>query len=54
MNDLVGETGLTRSQWFTRFWAAKEATAKAIGVDLGDAPRRFVVSRAGDARTTCW
>jgi acyl transferase domain-containing protein len=49
MNDLASETGLTSSQWFTRFWAAKEASAKAVGIDLGDAPRRFVVRRAGDA-----
>jgi phosphopantetheinyl transferase len=38
--------------WFTRFWAAKEAVAKAEGTGLGGRPRRFVVTAAGpDALT---
>jgi phosphopantetheinyl transferase len=32
--------------WFTRFWAAKEAAAKADGTGLNGAPRRFVVTAA--------
>jgi phosphopantetheinyl transferase len=32
--------------WFTRFWAAKEAVAKADGTGLDGAPRRFVVTAA--------
>jgi acyl transferase domain-containing protein/phosphopantetheinyl transferase len=43
---LVDSTELTVSQWFTRFWTAKEAAAKALGTGLGGAPRRFVVSQA--------
>ncbi|GHE09296.1 type I polyketide synthase [Streptomyces alanosinicus] len=32
-----------RAVWFTRFWAAKEAVAKAEGVGLGGRPRDFAV-----------
>jgi phosphopantetheinyl transferase len=32
--------------WFTRFWAAKEAVAKAEGTGLDGAPRRYVVTSA--------
>jgi len=32
--------------WFTRFWAAKEAVAKAEGTGLDGAPKSFVVVRA--------
>jgi acyl transferase domain-containing protein/phosphopantetheinyl transferase len=35
-----------RTFWFTRFWAAKEAAAKADGTGLDGAPRRFVVTAA--------
>jgi phosphopantetheinyl transferase len=35
---------------FTRFWAAKEAVAKAEGTGLGGAPRRFVVWRVDGDR----
>ncbi|HEX6403979.1 MAG TPA: 4'-phosphopantetheinyl transferase superfamily protein [Pseudonocardiaceae bacterium] len=35
----------TRSSWVTRFWAAKEAVAKAAGTGLGGRPHRFVVER---------
>ncbi|MGH3903649.1 MAG: beta-ketoacyl synthase N-terminal-like domain-containing protein [Pseudonocardiaceae bacterium] len=33
--------------WFTRFWAAKEAVAKAGGTGLAHRPRAFEVRRAG-------
>ncbi|WP_369387873.1 beta-ketoacyl synthase N-terminal-like domain-containing protein [Streptomyces sp. CG1] len=33
----------TKAEWFTRFWAAKEAVAKAEGVGLGGRPRDFAV-----------
>jgi phosphopantetheinyl transferase len=29
-------TGADRAEWITRFWCAKEAAAKAIGVGLAD------------------
>jgi acyl transferase domain-containing protein/phosphopantetheinyl transferase len=32
-----------RSSWVTRFWAAKEAVAKAAGTGLGGRPHRFAV-----------
>ncbi|MEV6530421.1 beta-ketoacyl synthase N-terminal-like domain-containing protein [Streptomyces sp. NPDC051639] len=32
--------------WFTRFWAAKEAVAKARGTGLGGEPKRFEVTAA--------
>ena len=35
-----------RPLWFARFWAAKEAAAKADGTGLDGAPRRFVVTAA--------
>lgn len=34
-----------RSSWITRFWAAKEAVAKAAGTGLGGRPHQFVVER---------
>ncbi|MEU4926135.1 beta-ketoacyl synthase N-terminal-like domain-containing protein [Streptomyces yokosukanensis] len=33
----------TEALWFTRFWAAKEAVAKAEGVGFGGRPRDFAV-----------
>jgi phosphopantetheinyl transferase len=41
-----------RDLWFTRFWAAKEAVAKAEGTGLGGRPRDFVVTAAGDDSLT--
>ncbi|MFE5136542.1 beta-ketoacyl synthase N-terminal-like domain-containing protein [Streptomyces fagopyri] len=38
--------------WFTRFWAAKEAVAKARGTGLGGEPRQFEVTAADDTRLT--
>lgn len=35
-----------KTLWFTRFWAAKEAAAKADGTGLDGAPRRFTVTAA--------
>ncbi|MEU6971839.1 beta-ketoacyl synthase N-terminal-like domain-containing protein [Kitasatospora aureofaciens] len=40
------EHGDSRSVWFTRFWAAKEAAAKAEGTGLGGRPRDFTVITA--------
>ncbi|MFI5978224.1 beta-ketoacyl synthase N-terminal-like domain-containing protein [Streptomyces sp. NPDC051452] len=36
----------TRALWFTRFWAAKEAVAKAEGTGFGGRPRDFAVREA--------
>ncbi|GLY00747.1 hypothetical protein Acsp01_11260 [Actinoplanes sp. NBRC 101535] len=36
-----------RDLWFTRFWAAKEAAAKAEGTGLGGRPRDFAVTGSG-------
>ncbi|MFE2134795.1 beta-ketoacyl synthase N-terminal-like domain-containing protein [Streptomyces sp. NPDC059466] len=41
-----------RRLWFTRFWAAKEAVAKARGTGLGGEPKRFEVTAADDTRLT--
>ncbi|MFF3017399.1 beta-ketoacyl synthase N-terminal-like domain-containing protein [Streptomyces sp. NPDC057939] len=38
--------------WFTRFWAAKEAVAKAEGTGLGGRPRDFEVTAARADRLT--
>ncbi|MDX3456752.1 beta-ketoacyl synthase N-terminal-like domain-containing protein [Streptomyces sp. ME02-8801-2C] len=47
-------TGESEALWFTRFWAAKEAVAKAEGTGLGGRPRDFAVREAmdGGARLT--
>ncbi|MEU2063971.1 beta-ketoacyl synthase N-terminal-like domain-containing protein [Streptomyces sp. NPDC013455] len=37
------EGGEPEAVWFTRFWAAKEAVAKAEGVGFGGRPRDFTV-----------
>ena len=39
-----------RSGWVTRFWAAKEAVAKAAGTGLGGRPQMFVVERVEGQR----
>jgi phosphopantetheinyl transferase len=36
----------TRDEWATRFWAAKEAAAKAVGEGLGLVPAEFLVDPA--------
>ncbi|RBM18539.1 type I polyketide synthase [Streptomyces sp. PT12] len=49
--DLLAErcaaTGEPVALWFTRFWAAKEAVAKARGTGLRGRPRDFAVVAAG-------
>lgn len=40
-------SGESEERWFTRFWCAKEAVAKAIGTGMRGGPRRFVVMDAG-------
>jgi phosphopantetheinyl transferase len=39
-----------RPSWVTRFWAAKEAVAKAAGTGLGGRPHRFEVQRVDGDR----
>lgn len=39
-----------RPSWVTRFWAAKEAVAKAAGTGLGGRPHRFAVERVDGDR----
>lgn len=41
-------TGESEALWFTRFWAAKEAVAKAEGTGFGGRPRDFVVRESKD------
>jgi phosphopantetheinyl transferase len=49
---LVETTGEPAALWFTRFWTAKEAVAKAEGTGLGGRPRLFTVTgAAGDELT---
>jgi acyl transferase domain-containing protein/phosphopantetheinyl transferase len=44
--ELVAASGEPEALWFTRFWTAKEAVAKAEGTGLDGSPRRFVVASA--------
>jgi phosphopantetheinyl transferase len=46
-----GDTGI-EDLWFTRFWTAKEATAKAEGTGLEGNPRRYAVVAATDTQLT--
>jgi phosphopantetheinyl transferase len=48
--DTLCSSDQARSSWATRFWAAKEAVAKASGTGLGGRPDRFVVERSDGAR----
>ncbi|NEA63718.1 type I polyketide synthase [Streptomyces sp. SID12488] len=41
--------GESEALWFTRFWAAKEAVAKAEGTGFGCRPRDFAVRETTDA-----
>jgi phosphopantetheinyl transferase len=43
--DTVCLSDAEQPSWVTRFWAAKEAVAKAAGTGLGGHPHRFVVER---------
>ncbi|MFE5628839.1 beta-ketoacyl synthase N-terminal-like domain-containing protein [Streptomyces sp. NPDC056543] len=47
-----GRGGGQAALWFTRFWAAKEAVAKAEGTGLGGRPRAFEVTGAEGNRLT--
>ncbi|MGH3852759.1 MAG: beta-ketoacyl synthase N-terminal-like domain-containing protein [Pseudonocardiaceae bacterium] len=40
----------TRPSWVTRFWAAKEAVAKAAGTGLGGRPHQFAVEQVDGDR----
>jgi acyl transferase domain-containing protein/phosphopantetheinyl transferase len=46
----AGEPREDRAVWLTRFWAAKEAAAKAEGTGLAGDPRRFVVEQVDGER----
>ncbi|MBB4909421.1 beta-ketoacyl synthase N-terminal-like domain-containing protein [Actinophytocola algeriensis] len=50
LDELAGSSGT--DLWFTRFWAAKEAVAKACGTGLRGDPRRFRVVAAATATLT--
>ncbi|MEU0673600.1 beta-ketoacyl synthase N-terminal-like domain-containing protein [Streptomyces sp. NPDC006172] len=43
LHNLLSSTGDSEALWFTRFWAAKEAVAKAEGTGFGGRPRDFAV-----------
>ncbi|MFD9790989.1 beta-ketoacyl synthase N-terminal-like domain-containing protein [Streptomyces sp. NPDC059070] len=43
----AARTGEPEAVWFTRFWAAKEAAAKAAGTGFGGRPHAFEVTAAG-------
>ncbi|WP_338674121.1 beta-ketoacyl synthase N-terminal-like domain-containing protein [Streptomyces sp. SCSIO 30461] len=45
-------TGESEALWFTRFWAAKEAAAKAEGTGFAGRPRDFAVVAAAHDRLT--
>jgi phosphopantetheinyl transferase (holo-ACP synthase) len=54
LHRLRAATGGSEALWFTRFWAAKEAVAKAEGTGFGGRPRDFAVldaTPAGDRLT---
>ncbi|MFI1769418.1 beta-ketoacyl synthase N-terminal-like domain-containing protein [Streptomyces sp. NPDC020800] len=46
LHDLHTSSGEPESVWFTRFWAAKEAAAKAEGTGLRGRPKDFAVEAA--------
>ncbi|MFF4438660.1 beta-ketoacyl synthase N-terminal-like domain-containing protein [Streptomyces sp. NPDC001621] len=46
LRDLSADGTGAEALWFTRFWAAKEAVAKAEGVGFGGRPRDFTVLEA--------
>ncbi|GFH38350.1 type I polyketide synthase [Streptomyces pacificus] len=45
-----GRAGASTALWFTRFWAAKEAAAKAEGTGFGGRPKDFAVVAASGHR----
>ncbi|MBA2472093.1 MAG: beta-ketoacyl synthase [Pseudonocardiales bacterium] len=48
--DNLYPSGPSRPSWVTRFWAAKEAVAKAAGTGLGGRPHRFAVEQVDGDR----
>jgi phosphopantetheinyl transferase len=46
LRELSDATGGSQALWFTRFWAAKEAVAKAEGTGFDGRPRDFTVLEA--------
>jgi malonyl CoA-acyl carrier protein transacylase/phosphopantetheinyl transferase len=48
--DALCSSGPTRMSWVTRFWAAKEAIAKAAGTGLGGRPHRYAVEQVDGHR----
>lgn len=46
------DPGASEALWFTRFWAAKEAAAKAEGTGFGGRPKDFAVVAASGDRLT--
>lgn len=46
------DPGASEALWFTRFWAAKEAAAKAEGTGFGGRPQDFAVVAASGDRLT--
>ncbi|MFE9452970.1 beta-ketoacyl synthase N-terminal-like domain-containing protein [Streptomyces sp. NPDC006739] len=46
LSALCADGGDPRALWFTRFWSAKEAVAKAEGTGFGGRPRDFTVLEA--------
>ncbi|MDX2674875.1 polyketide synthase [Streptomyces soliscabiei] len=54
LRTLLEQSGESEALWFARFWAAKEAVAKAEGTGFGGRPRDFTVldtTPAGDRLT---
>ncbi|MFI2436344.1 beta-ketoacyl synthase N-terminal-like domain-containing protein [Streptomyces sp. NPDC018693] len=49
LHRLCAASGEPQALWFTRFWAAKEAVAKAEGTGFGGRPRDFAVLDAAPA-----
>ncbi|MFG3254870.1 beta-ketoacyl synthase N-terminal-like domain-containing protein [Streptomyces sp. NPDC048172] len=52
LDSLVRETGEPEALWFTRFWVAKEAVAKARGTGLAGAPKSFEITDATGTELT--
>ncbi|MCT9080697.1 4'-phosphopantetheinyl transferase superfamily protein, partial [Streptomyces fulvoviolaceus] len=48
LHDRCAAAGESEALWFTRFWAAKEAVAKAEGTGFGGRPRDFTVREVTD------
>jgi phosphopantetheinyl transferase len=49
---LLAESGAPEALWFTRFWTAKEAVAKAEGTGLAGDPKRFQIVSASAEQLT--